>query len=398
MPTPLITSSALADSIGVNTHLSYPCYTNVPLLLEQLGALGVKHLRDGFHSSVTNQAVPNYDPDSVLFGQRWIPLGQLGIKFDVVCSPIDHLTITGAPPTAAVLNQLCMEAGFLVESIEGANEMDGGTPVGWNGACVQWQQALYPAVKSMAQYWQPNYLPVLGPSLADSSRGPDLGNLSHWLDFGNIHAYAGGNPPSAVFPQCLTNAAVVSGTKPIMATECGYHNDVTTYGGVPESVSAKYIPRMFMLNAMNGIKRSYLYELLDDPDQSGPEAAFGLIRADGSVKPAYNALKNLISILGTEPAALSPLNYTLGGPSVAQVLLQKANGAWLLVLWQEVSCYDLPARKEIVNPSVIVTLTLPSKMAATTYEPLIQEEPWAVQVTNKMTVAVNDHLTVIELQ
>ncbi len=395
MPVPVATALAFADSIAANTHLSYPAYENTALLVAQLRSLCIKHLRDGFHTSVTNQAIPNYDPDSVLYA-RWKALGELGIRFNVVVSPIDKITINGLPPTADVLNQLTMEAGMLVETFEGANEMDNGTPVGWNGACVQWQQALYAAVKSMAQVWQPNYLPCLGPSLADPSRGPDIGNLSHWLDLGSIHCYAGGNKPSVIFPSCLQFASVVSGTKPIMATECGYHNDVSVYGGVSEVASGKYIPRMFLLNFMNGIVRSYIYELLDDSSQTGAEASFGLIRADGSVKPAFFAVKNMLSILSRENVALSPLNFSLGGPGVSQLLLQQGDGSWLLFLWQEVSCYNLNTKTDVMNPDVTSTLTLPSTMPVKVYRPCLQPDPVVKYgSTNSVSIPVGDHPTAV---
>jgi hypothetical protein len=155
---------------------------------------------------------------------------------------------------------------------------------------------------------------------------------------------------------------------------------------------------MYLLNWMNGIKRSYLYELLDDSDQSGPEAAFGLIRSDGSQKPAYFALKNLMALLGNQSAVISPLNYTLSGPNVTQLLVQQTNGSWLLILWQEVSCYDLQARKEIVNQPVSVDIILPSVMTAKVYRPLLQAEALECHQGAKLTVQVTDHVTVIQLQ
>jgi hypothetical protein len=398
LPTPYSTTSAFFHSIGINTHLNYAAYSNVPLLVSQIKSLGIKHLRDGFHTSVTNQVSPNYDPDSVLFS-AWHKLGDLGAMFDVVLSPSDNLTLNGAPVTSSVLNQLTMESGMLVESFEGANEMDNGTPVGWNGKDVQWQQALYPAVKSMAQVWQPDYIPLLGPSLANPSRCTDLGDLSHWLDFGSIHCYSGGNMPSVVFPSALQCGAVVAGTKPLIATECGFYTSTGVYGGITESASGRYMPRMFLLNFLNGIVRTYSYELLDDPYQSEPENSFGLIRADGSCKPSFYAVKNLVSLVaGESDPALTPLDYTLSGPSVESLLLQQTDKSWLLFLWQEVPCYNLSTRTDIPNPDVQVNVSFGKSFPVYIYKPYVQPEPLdVISSTTNLSVSVGDHPCVLRI-
>lgn len=51
--------------------------------------------------------------------------------------------------------------------------------------------------------------------------------------------------------------------KPVIATETGYCNDLTAADSVPEDVAARYMPRVFLEQWLYGIKRTYIYELVD---------------------------------------------------------------------------------------------------------------------------------------
>ena len=65
---------------------------------------------------------------------------------------------------------------------------------------------------------------------------------------------------------------------------------------------------------MQGFSRTYIYELLDW-NKAGVvddmNMHYGLIRADGSAKPSFRALKNLLSIVKEEEVSyeLSPLKF-----------------------------------------------------------------------------------------
>ncbi len=76
---------------------------------------------------------------------------------------------------------------------------------------------------------------------------------------------------------------------------------------------------------------------------------FGLLRNDGSEKPAYKALKNLLNLLKDPGSSFTPgsLDYVLGGDTenVRHTLLQKADGKFYLILWQEVSGYNVDSKK-----------------------------------------------------
>lgn len=145
----------------------------------------------------------------------------------------------------------------------------------------------------------------------------------------------------------------IVGDKPVMATETGYRNSHPDPsrnkdpGGISESQAAIYIPRMALFNFNEGITRTFFYEFIDlkpDPNFTDPEHHFGLLRNDGSAKPAFLALKNLLDILTDRTAfnrlcsAPGSLTYSLPnttalGNRVYQTLMQKCNGHFYLALW-----------------------------------------------------------------
>ena len=87
-----------------------------------------------------------------------------------------------------------------------------------------------------------------------------------------------------------------------MTTEIGYTTDPSNKQGIPEDVEAKYMPRLILEQILHEIRRTYIYELIDvGPKVSKNDAAFGLVRNDGTPKPAFNALKNLIQITMERP-------------------------------------------------------------------------------------------------
>ena len=79
-----------------------------------------------------------------------------------------------------------------------------------------------------------------------------------------------------------------------MATETGYHTLARPgRAGVSEAAAAIYIPRLLLNNFAAGVKRTFLYELLDEGmSPHDNEQHWGLVRYDGAPKPAYHTLSN----------------------------------------------------------------------------------------------------------
>ena len=208
-------------------------------------------------------------------------------------------------------------------------------------------------------------LPVVGPAFALGDRRA-VGDLSQWLDYGNMHSYPGNrNPEWSLEPHGGNEfglAAIISGDKPVVATETGYHNAVQSPEGhapVSERASGIYVPRLLLDNfaQQSATRADREAQLPVRADRRGHEPhvlqhRFGLLRSDLSEKPAYKALKNLLALLEDPGPAfdLGSLDYSLEGdderrpPAAAaeagRVVLCSPCGAQVDV-WDEASGGDL---------------------------------------------------------
>lgn len=381
------------NSVGVATHLryldtAYKHYDDIikPRLLE----LGVRHIRDGGKNKG--------------FYEKLNDLAGYGIRATLVMDPRDGLT-----PDNAIAEGLQPVLGA-VEAVEGPNEWDVHPKLRYQGLAFpdgvrNYQTGLYRALKANPDTQN---LPVLLPSLAIPENGRKLGKLEAG-DMGNMHSYAGGNLPSQdLDTRWIPQTQAVTGPdKPLVATECGWHTAVSdrraSQPGVPEEVVGRYAPRLALEYFNRGIVRSFLYQLIDERKAEKQEQRFGLLRHDGTPKPAFTSLKNLLALLEDGGSVVAPqtMQYYLSGDTkqVHHTLLQKSDGRFYLVLWQEVPGFGLRNRKVLSPATKTVTLNLAQPfVTANTYRPL--ESATAIaSFTNgaQLSLSVPDHPLVVEL-
>jgi hypothetical protein len=384
------------NSIGVNTHINYfDCtYGNFALLERELKSIGILHLRDGIH-------LQNSDYNEAVYG-RWIELGKLGIRFDAVLDPRSNLP----PVTGALLANVNSLAGKTIESFEGPNELDVSKMNDWPSTDRAYQLAIFHSTKSIPAS---NAIRVVGPSLAFARNASDLNNIGDRADEINLHPYPAGKVPSAIFPEQIDFAKIMSSDREIIFTETGYHNALNDHRDQPavsEGAAAEYIPRLFLENFARGISRTYLYEFMDekpDPGLNDNQLHWGLVRADGSEKPAFSALKNLIAELRDteQPAHLQELKWNLNTDDtrVHHLLLQKSNGAFELVLWQEVASFDLKRQVDLNNPRLDAEVQLSqAARRVTIFEPSKQSDPVkAYDNVSKIPLEIPDSPLVVEI-
>ena len=353
-----VQSDQFVDSVGVNVHLHYtntPYYTNFPLIKSSLVTLGVRHVRDGM-----------IDTTLRAYYDRHNQLGAEGIKGLFIVSPSASLsTIEGW--AANVPSE--------IEAYEDPNEYDNVS--GGLALLKNFMPTLYAGSKNAQDV---GAIPVIGPSFTKAASFSLLGNVSNEIDYSNLHNYFAGRNPgtsgwgtngygSLAYNKAL--ASVIGSSKPIITTETGYGNTSTTQGDIPESVSATYMPRLLMEQWNAGIKRTYLYELLSEGN--APYSDYGLLRADGSQKPAFKAIANLIGLLTDKGAAFTPATFSYkvigGDSSLHQLLLQKRDGSFYVALWVEKPSYDVNLRTGIAVAPEQVTLQSPRMVdAATMYQ------------------------------
>jgi len=349
-------ADSFADSVGVNTHTYYsntPYYRDFGTVRQRLLQLGVRHIRENL---VTDR------PDQY---ERLRTLGNDGIRPTLILGDPDY----GSSGLAELTSILRSELADTVEAVEGPNEWDLREGGSWMASLAPYQAQVYAAIKQNPAL---SRLPVVGPSLGSTnSVGSDV---SGSLDFGNIHSYPNAEPPEWNLSRHFGWASRMSGSKPLMATETGYHHAFNFDDGhrpISEEAEAIYLPRLFLEYFRRGVARTFTYELLDqfpDPGLNEAESHFGLLRHDLSPKPSYVALRNLLSILAEPGAAFSPgsLGYTIsnGGENLRQVLLQKSDGSFYLALWRADSVWDHRSLRATASPSSPVTIDFDQSLAS----------------------------------
>ncbi len=319
-------ADSFVNSVGVNVHLTYgdTSYGKTDMVLKRLRQLGVRYVRDGLCGSCAWQLGNLHR------------LAAAGIKSDLIMGNPNGKPDTLSHNVSAIKNSLL---GSVV-SVEGPNEWDMSGALSWASHLRTYQQQLWQDIKGDPALAN---MVVVGPSLALGSR-PALGNLTPSLDYGNMHSYPGGAPPESNIGAQLRLGTTNSGSKPVMATETGYHNAMSATWGqppVPQPVTASYIPRTFLSYFARGVVRTFTYELVDEwPGQEAknPEASFGLLNADFSPKPAFTSLTNLLQTLADPgprvPSRDVPLTVTARTGDLVHMLFHKRDGSLDLVLWR----------------------------------------------------------------
>ena len=384
------------DSVGVNVHLGYADtpYGRHDIVEKKLRDLGIRYIRDGL------------SPGQPEVHRAWRALASHGIRVDLIAG--DPLRRFGTGPLEDQLAIVKRDLRGAVASLEGPNEYDIQGDPHWPATLRAYQRDLYQQVKS-----DPSLagIPVLGPTVVHPESREQLGDISRWLDYGNLHPYPGGLPPDrdSLVKQELAWAAQNAGSKPIQATETGYHNALKSgesHKSATERAAGVYIPRLYLDDFRRGIARTFVYELVDErPDASreNSEASFGLLRNDFSEKPAFVAVKRLIALLGDPGPPFKPdqLAYSVQGApsSLRQVLLEKRNGSFYLVLWNAVSVWDPAAVKPIDPKDAAVRLVFTEPVQSVEiYRPNRSGRPLDRQSNvRSLTVSVSADIAVVKI-
>ena len=403
-PTGTRAADEFVDAIGVVTHLRYGgLWTEEfeTLIVPRIKALGVRHLRDG--------GIVKDDSgwmDQVYTRFRTIA-SETGADFTLIVWPhFDRPNHINASHVEKLVGRVGLEN---VAALEGLNEYDtmadvfGGSSLVWDDQVKDYQRALFEEVRTLRYD-----IPVIGPSIAHPTNASRVGDLTEYMDLGNIHSYPGGQSPLTRLMSVISGMRVINGTKPVVATETGYHtatasNDIQ-HSYVSEEAQAKYTLRLLFEYFKAGVVRTFIYQLMDEGTDFGDvQQHFGLVRYDGSEKPAYKALRNLISILEDPGPSHTPggLDYELLGDTtgVHQALLQKRDGRFYLVLWQETSSFDSESHQDIRVDSRRITLSLTQPFRRLVlYQPVLSSQP-LTETTNssQAVVDVPDHPLIIEL-
>jgi hypothetical protein len=382
-------ADALVETMSVQLHLNYTGsiyqtgWTDIvrPALLD----LGIRYVRERMGT----------DPTIV---DRFKDLAANGIRMTAGCWPEG----TNYTDASHIITRANAHGTAVVSAFDGWNEVDGQSTSGsWSAAWVAWQTAYYAAIKANST-WQNRV--VLGNSLAASASCDSVGDRHTILDAGNMHSYpTSSGMPSGVSSSWIPQWKKIAGTKPLWTTETGYHNALAApTPGISQLAVAKYYSRIFFEYFNRGVVRTNLYELVDQGvSNTDREKSWGLIANSGTHKQQYAPVKNVIGLLADPGASFTPgkLNYTLTGASTSThtTLLQKRNGRFYLVIWNEIKVVS-SSYADITNSPVAVTLTLGTAASAiNVYRPRTGTGTIQTGSGTSIALSVPDEALIVEI-
>jgi hypothetical protein len=364
-------ADSFVDSIGVNMHVGGGIYSSAWAAIQNAMAnSGIRHVRD-------------YIWDQATFNMYVQPLinqfhAATGLDLKYMLTQQAGCTPTSANPMGVI--NLGLSPATNVFGFEGLNEWNG-----WGAKnCPNWsdddrnfQQYFWNTVRGTPAIAS---LPVIGPSMGEwggngltkqeqvTNDANVVGNLTAYMDYGNIHNYCTSSKPSCDFSWHPTALNGMNGTKSVIVTETGWTN-----GDVNQAIANNYFSRLFFEWFNYGATQTYVYELMDEPSKGSWEGSFGLLNSDGSYKPAMTTISNFIAILKDPGASFTPgtLNYTSsGGPdALHHTLLQKRNGTFYLVLWLEYNYFDT------FSPATVTVNFSDMQGQIDQYDPLTSSNP-----------------------
>ncbi len=394
--------SAFVQSLGINTHVPFPgtpYYDHTQNVLSALQYLGISTVRDQPPAFTT-------DPNTVETNNT---LAAAGIKFDVVLvgsnGPVD---ITDTLTTTAAFKQSYPGS---IAAIEGPNEINT-APITYQSttntyiAGVQVTEALWAAVQANTSL---SGVPIYALTLAGGQDGvpaeeAELGNLASYVTYSNAHIYASqsDNVWDYNMPYWLPIFEADTPGKPMIITETGY---ATMPGSVDEVSAAKYNLNTLCENALNGIVRTYLYQLADfnsSATDTNPDDHMGQFNDDWTPKAGATAIHNLTTILQSAGSgtASSTLNYSVTGlPTTGHSFLFGSTTAFDIAVWVDATVYDPTNDTEIAPPAYSLTVNLGATFAnVAVYDPMIGTTPTATYSdVSSLSISVTDHPLIVQV-
>ncbi|MBO9531516.1 MAG: hypothetical protein J7513_00885 [Solirubrobacteraceae bacterium] len=436
-------ASSYRDSIGVQTHFPFPGFAydkaTTAELATMLRTLGITHLRD-------DTCFLAKEPDCARVRTRLAELrgafGTSGPKVDLLAlysrelSSVPNRAVRDADIARALTAAASPPLAGMVAALEPVNEPDLKESTDWASATIA-DNDTYRRLMAQPQYASLRGLPHLSPAIGHAKNTALLlarGWNASRATIGNFHPYppVWGTPEIALDTACGTGTALtcvrqLGASATPWATEVGYSTSGTgiATNWVSERAQAVYLPRLLLENFRRGVSRTYLYELLDlrqdfKPLIGSAVDGFGLYRSrvttsgyyPAGPKPAALALSRMnttIGDLGAGRAAAATLDVTVGNAGkvvddsvVRRVLLRRADGSYVLALWQpkpvwrntvwkqaDLNVPELTAQVSITGGPWNATASRPTFGTATTGS-------WAN--AQQLTLPIGADVTLIDLQ
>jgi hypothetical protein len=383
-------ADAVVDAIAVGVHLgatTTPAGDNYALAKQRLGELGVRHVID-----------PSMAPDLLRVQElsRMTPGIRSQIWIDTLGDYFRAALATGAAIDA-----------FQIDPLATAAKLDEAWLQGRRSFCGD----LFAAVKGV----QPNPVAVAGPDVDFPSTFP-LVDFGPCVDLGTVHRQRSIGPPTGQSIEGFTLDQQIEAqrTRAIWRAQILAGDGYSTKpgdlaGAVSELVQSKYLGRLVFEAFNRDFVRVFVGGITDRPDDEqaqddqrvvqfgGSASGFllndGLSHFDGTPKPSFQTMRNLIAVLADPGTPFNPnaLTYRIQGAdeSLHHTLLQKRDGAFFLALWLERPSTDakvaLPITVRFPSSVAEMTTFLPSD-AADSIDRLKDASALAIDIGDQVTI------------
>lgn len=308
-----------------------------------------------------------------------------------------------------------------LSGIESANEYNkpGSRPPHWAAELRQFQQWLHQTVRANPKLAG---VPLVAPSIWGrlTEDYAALGNLEPYVDRGNLHYYTGGRRPTRAgrprrgneggglddygLQDAVQDARTLAPGAPLWITEYGFPvagpGLPLARGFITEEAAAKYLLRGLFDAFRAGAEKIFIYTLMDDAHRSPPRY-HGLMDARLRRRPAFNAVKNLMTLFhgGSDPSP-GKLEFAFDtSSSVKHQLFSKDSRTFLLAAHQDVDSYDRLMKSDTKVASVPATLILarPAARIAHFTPTFSVDAQTSVRNSGRLEFPVGDHVSIVEI-
>ena len=425
-------SDNFVESIGINTKFGF-CpgrlcdnYQQVKTLLAELG---IRYIRDIPYAEPWRIRTDLYEDLGIRMLVGVERSRKKPLNLETIPDQLDNIKSWGKMIVGITgVNEYDLPESHSCEKTESCDS--NWSETNWSRRYSQFQQRVYDLVKADPKL---RHLPVILGPMARLHNLEQLDNLSSSCDKGNDHPYpgtlgkpsqeSGGGTKNSLrsIDEVVAKVQRVCPERKLWITETGYKEAT---GGEPNTrlvtrkAKAKYLPRIYANYYLQGqIEKTFLFELLS-ANQTRP-TEYGIIDPDIQPTPAYYSIKNMISLL--EEATWnkskqswqypnfkpSSLKYSLEGDNtdIQHLLLQKSDGTFYLLIWQEVFVYDNQIGEDLINDDRIIDLKLDGSTIEQANKYLLYNEsdPAAKLAPLKtwtdvssLSLSVPDHILVLE--
>jgi hypothetical protein len=183
--------------------------------------------------------------------------------------------------------------------------------------------------------------------------------------------------------------------------------------GIDEPSQAKGILNGIFDAARSGYDKLYIYELLDekaDPEMKELQFHFGLFTFDNEPKAAARALANLTRVLGegrdhrgeaSDLPSTAASHISVDSPQskepIYSLVLTKSNGDQLVAIWREPVFWDRANGRPLEDKPVPMKVNFGKECASIRlFDVLISDKPIAVGAGQSFSVALGDHVQLLE--